>query len=98
MPGPREFEYSPGDLGTKSNNLERRGGSQNRRAARFVILKRALSQGPQFPISRIGLDLGVPQLGVEPHEPIAKGLQFIGAEISHLSLYALDSTHLKLHY
>jgi hypothetical protein len=97
MSGPRELEHSPGGLGTNSRNPERRGGSQNRRVARIVIMKCALGEGSQLPILRVGLDLAVPQLGVEPSEPIAKGLQLIQAETFHLPLYVLDSAHLKLH-
>ena len=62
-----------------------------------MIKKSALSEGPQFPIFRIGFNLVVPHLGVEPCVPITKGLQLIHAKALHLSLNVFDSTHLKLH-
>jgi len=69
----------------------------NRRAARFVILQSALSEGTQFPVFRVRLNLVVPNLGVELSEPVAEGLQLVMAEAFHLSLYVLDSAHLRLH-
>ena len=62
-----------------------------------MITKSALRKGLELPICRVGLNLGVPHLGIKPREPIAKVLQLFDTEAFHLSLYALDSTHLKLH-
>jgi hypothetical protein len=63
-----------------------------------MISKSALSEGPKFPIFRIGLNLLVPHFGVKLYAPITECLQLVQAEAFHLSLYVLDSTHLKLHY
>ena len=63
-----------------------------------MITKSALRKGLELPICRVGLNLGVPHLGIKPCEPIAKVLQLFDTEAFHLSLYALDSTHLKLQY
>ena len=72
--------------------------SHNRRAARLVVRKSAFSEGKQFPILGIRLNLVVPQFGVESCEPIAKSFHLIQGEALHLPLDVLDSTHLKLHY
>ena len=62
-----------------------------------MILQSALSEGTQSPVFRVRPNLVVPGLGVELSEPVAKGLQLVLAEAFHLSLYVLDSAHLRLH-
>jgi len=86
-----------GAIGKNSRNLERHGGSQKRRAPRFVIAERSVRERPELAVLRIGFDLGIPSLCIKARKPIPKRFQLFQAQALYLAFDALDPIHTEIH-
>src|SRR5581483_5775727 len=79
-----------------ARNREQHGESQRRRSAGLVICEGTLSQRTQVAVLRIGLNLPIPNFGIELQEPVPQHVQLIATELSDLALDVFNSAHCKL--
>jgi hypothetical protein len=80
-----------------SKNQERRGASQTRRTAQFVIAERLVNQGAELTTPLIGINLRVPNLFVKTSKPISKRFQFVRVQILHLTFEAFQTSLVDVH-